>query len=90
MKFFNSNGIRKLCFTFAVCLLSTGVQAQVPDLSLDYLPPHWLAIRGDHFPGKEIRINYLEAYCRAGSTDADWVQHTVIKHTPELISLSSL
>ena len=49
---------------------------------------HWLVIRGAHLPGGEIRINYLEAYCRAGSTDADWVQHTVLKHTSEFLSLS--
>lgn len=49
---------------------------------------NWLIIRGSHIPGGEIRINYLEAYCRAGSTDADWVKHTVIKHTNQLISLS--
>ena len=50
---------------------------------------HWLVIRGAQIPGGEIRINYLEAYCRAGSTDADWVQHTVIKHTSELVSLDA-
>jgi hypothetical protein len=46
---------------------------------------HWLIINGPQLPG-EIRINYLEAYCRAGSTDADWVKHTVIPHRTELIS----
>jgi hypothetical protein len=49
---------------------------------------HWLVIRSAQIPGGEIRINYLEAYCRVGSTDADWVQHTVIKHTSEFLSLS--
>ena len=48
----------------------------------------FLVIRGAQIPGGEIRINYLEAYCRAGSTDADWIQHTVIKHTSELLSQS--
>lgn len=48
----------------------------------------WLVIQGAGIPGGEIRINYLEAYCRAGSTKADWVQHTVVPHTNELISLS--
>lgn len=47
---------------------------------------HWLVIAGAIIPGGEIRINYLEAYCRANSTDADWVQHTVIRHTNELIA----
>ncbi len=44
-----------------------------------------LVIRGPQLPG-EISINYLEAYCRAGSTDADWGKHTVIKHTSEILS----
>jgi len=50
---------------------------------------HFLVIRGDQIPGGDVRINYLEAYCRAGSTEADWGQHTVIKHTNELVSLSA-
>jgi len=39
---------------------------------------NYLTIRGK-FPGDEIRIMYLEAYCRPGSTDRDWGQ-TVIPH----------
>ena len=61
--------------------------ADPPSLTLDRVD-HWLVIKGDHIPGGPIRINYLEAYCRAGSTDADWVTHTVIKHKNELVSLS--
>lgn len=49
---------------------------------------HWLIISGPQLPG-EVRINYLEAYCRPGSTDADWVKHTVIPHKNEFISLSA-
>lgn len=59
----------------------------VPGLTLAR-EANWLIIRGAQIPAGEIRINYLEAYCRAGSTDADWVQHTVIKHTSEMVSLS--
>lgn len=47
-----------------------------------------LIIRGPQLPG-EISINYLEAYCRAGSTDADWVKHTVVKHTSEVLSATA-
>ena len=61
--------------------------ADPQSLTLDRVD-HWLVIKGDHIPGGPIRINYLEAYCRAGSTDADWVKHTVIKHKNELVSLS--
>src|SRR5262245_49993600 len=49
---------------------------------------HWLIIRGAKIPGDEIRINYLEAYCRANSTDADWRTQTVIRHTTDQVSLS--
>lgn len=44
-------------------------------------------IKGDNLPGGEMRIHYLEAYCRPGSTDRDWGQ-TVIGHTTKLISAS--
>jgi hypothetical protein len=47
-----------------------------------------LIIRGPQIPSGSIRINYLEAYCRDGSTDADWVKHTTIAHKNEFLSLS--
>ena len=50
---------------------------------------HWLVIRGTQIPGNEIRIHYLEAYCRANSTDADWRTHTLINHGSELVSVSA-
>jgi hypothetical protein len=37
------------------------------------------------FPGP-VKINYMEAYCRAGSTKQDWRTKTKIPHTSELIS----
>jgi hypothetical protein len=46
---------------------------------------NFLTIRGDHIPGKVIKINYLEAYCRPGSTDRDWGE-TVIGHRTEQVS----
>lgn len=49
---------------------------------------HWLIVRGGLLPG-EIRVNYLEAYCRSGSTKADWVKHTIIPHRSETISSTS-
>jgi hypothetical protein len=57
--------------------------SRAPSLELAYEMPHMLVIRGHHLPGREIRINYLEAYCRAGSTDADWV------HTPSFLTESN-
>ncbi len=49
----------------------------------------WLTISGDQIPGKEIRIHYLEAYCRAGSTDADWVKHTRMQHETKLLEANA-
>jgi hypothetical protein len=79
--------MKSLAAFFAVCLVASSLHAQSPALTLAR-EANWLVIRGAHLPAGEIRINYLEAYCRAGSTDADWVQHTVIKHTSEFLSLS--
>jgi len=47
-----------------------------------------LTVSRDDLPGGPVEIHYLEAYCRAGSTDADWVKHTVIKHDSELVEAS--
>lgn len=49
---------------------------------------NYLTIRGDDLPGDEIKILYLEAYCRAGSTDRDW-HETVVPHRTELIAASA-
>jgi len=76
--------LASVALLFLTCLCAPAAE---PSLTLAR-EANFLVIRGDRIPGGEIRINYLEAYCRAGSTDADWVQHTVIKHTAELVSLS--
>jgi hypothetical protein len=43
---------------------------------------------GGAFPGREIRVLYLEAYCRPGSTDRDWGE-TVIGHKTEVLEASA-
>lgn len=48
-----------------------------------------LYLHGAHIPGGKIPINYLEAYCRANSTDADWGKHTVVKHETQTIDLNA-
>jgi len=70
--------------TLLFFLLVSMAAAEAPPLKLHW-EKNYLTIRGDDLPGKEIKIHYLEAYCRAGSTDADWVKHTVIPHRTELI-----
>lgn len=49
---------------------------------------NWVVVRGAHLPGGELRINYIESYCRPGSTAADWVQHTKIPHRSEVVAVA--
>lgn len=49
---------------------------------------NYLTIHGD-FPGGDLRIHYLEAYCRPGSTDQDWPTKTVLRHTAEKLEATS-
>ncbi len=58
-----------------------------PPLQLKW-DKNYLTVSAEHLPGKEMTIHYLEAYCRAGSTDADWVKHTVVGHRSDLVEAS--
>jgi hypothetical protein len=78
--------LRVWTYTFTILVVLARAAAGA-GLTLDR-EGQWLIIRGNNLPNKEIRVNYLEAYCRAGSTDADWVKHTVIPHTNELVALN--
>ena len=49
---------------------------------------NFLTIRGEHLPGREMKVQYLEAYCRPNSQTADWVKHTVVGHQTVLVSSS--
>jgi hypothetical protein len=64
----------------AVCVLFPSSHT----LSLEW-DKNWLTIHGEHLPGKKLQVHYLEAYCRANSTDADWVKHTVVGHKTTLV-----
>ena len=48
----------------------------------------FLTIAGPNLPGRQIRVHYLEAYCRPGSTNRKWDQ-TVIRHKTKLISAAA-
>lgn len=45
---------------------------------------NYLSIGGGQIPGGELKVWYLEAYCRDGSTDRDW-RETVIPHQTRLV-----
>jgi len=57
---------------------------QAPGLRVEW-KDNWLTIRGPSVPGGPIRVHYLEAFCRPGSTDRNWEQ-TVIGHRTRLVS----
>jgi len=69
-----------------LCLAATNrasiSRAAEPGLAIDW-SKNYLTIRGQ-FPGDELKILYLEAYCRPGSTDRNW-KETVIPHAAERI-----
>jgi hypothetical protein len=80
--------MRRLLFVgLVISVYFVPARADEPGLTLAR-EKNWLIVRGPQIPAGEIRINYLEAYCRPGSTDRDW-NETVIKHKSELISVSS-
>lgn len=73
-----------MCRTLAIAVIAfASVGSAAEPLSISW-EKNFLTIRGPQ-PGGEVKIHYLEAYCRAGSTDADWRTHTVIRHTAELV-----
>lgn len=77
----------------SILLLALCVHASLSMADDAALKLHWekdyLTISGEHLPGHEIKVHYLEAYCRAGSTDADWVTHTMVGHETRLVEANS-
>lgn len=67
---------------------SPAAEAPAAEGPTDRLSVEWtenfLTIRGPRLPAAGVRTNYLEAYCRPGSTDRDW-HDTVIGHETRLI-----
>jgi hypothetical protein len=55
-----------------------------PGLTLAWAD-NMLTVRGPRLPGGAVKVLYLEAFCRPGSTDRDW-RETVIPHTTRLLS----
>jgi hypothetical protein len=69
----------------AVVLMVASMRAdEPPRLGISW-KDNYLTVSGPQVPGKEIKVLYLEAYCRAGSTKRDWKQ-TVIRHKTKLVS----
>jgi len=77
-----------LLFVLSGCFVGAarGDEPQIPGLTIAW-EEGFLTISGA-FTGSDIRVHYLEAYCRAGSTDRDW-NETVIGHKTEIVDASS-
>jgi hypothetical protein len=68
-----------------VCILASPTLAET-DLHLHFsYKDEYLTISGADLPGKEVKIHYIEAYCRPGSTNRQW-NLTTIGHQTRLIS----
>src|SRR6476661_8088727 len=46
---------------------------------------NYLTIRGEKLPGREMRVLYMEAYCRPGAHGRKWEQ-TTIGHKTRLVA----
>lgn len=80
--------LRHIGLVVVLALAVGRITAAEPPLKLHW-EKNYLTISGRQIPGGEIRVHYLEAYCRAGSTDADWVKHTVVGHKTELLEAAA-
>lgn len=69
-----------------VCAATANLSAQT-SLHIEW-DKNYLTISGDRLKHREIKVHYLEAYCRNRSTDADWVKHTYIGHETKLFEAS--
>ena len=76
--------------TLVLALLCSALVAESPvkdqQLSLTW-DKNFLSISGPKVPGRVIKVMYIEAYCRPGSTERSW-NETVIGHRTKLIARS--
>jgi hypothetical protein len=70
-----------------VAVVTAGVGVVTTARADDRLGLAWadnmLTVRGRDVPGGAVKVWYIEAFCRPGSTDRDWAK-TVIPHTTRL------
>jgi hypothetical protein len=80
---------RKILFILPVALIALGalMAGGSPALRLSW-ERNILTIAGDQLPGKEMKILYIEAYCRPHSQTTDWMANTVIGHQTEVVSIN--
>jgi hypothetical protein len=73
---------------FRVCLLCTALslEAADPNLQVARLGNDVVIVSEDVPVPTPIKINYIEAYCRPGSTNQDWRTKTKIPHHSRVLS----
>jgi hypothetical protein len=75
-----------LCLLVAVFVVSFAPPALAASEGLHVgWKDNFLTISGRDLPGGDLKIHYLEAYCRPGSTNRNW-QQTLIGHQTRLVS----
>lgn len=76
------------CFVCGALSVAAEPQEKATNAKAPRLKLHWeknmLTISGPQVPGREVKILYLEAYCRPNSHTTDWNKHTVIGHQTTL------
>lgn len=75
-----------LCALAFACSLPLFATPSPPRLKLTR-EGNYLTISGEQIAGP-VRIHYIEAYCRPGSTDRDWRTQTKIDHKSQVLSFS--
>ena len=82
--------MRLLAVAGAVLLAACGTPREPvpsgPPLRLSW-DRNILTIRGEHLPGREMKILYIEAYCRPDSHTTDWGTPPVIGHSTEIVAV---
>src|SRR5262245_7551129 len=63
-----------------VCLIAGAMILGADGLTLSW-DKDYLVVAGDGLPGGDVRIHYLEAYLRSGTTNRDWLKSMIPHRT---------
>src|SRR5262245_52022044 len=82
----NRSFICRAAFALVISMLIQPIPASADDTKMRVSwKENYLTITGPNLPGREMKILYIEAYCRPGATNQKWEQ-TTIGHKTRLIS----
>src|SRR5207253_10048035 len=76
---------RTIITVLGILLLCVSARAaDVSPLNVEWRD-NYLTISGEQMPGRTMKVLYIEAYCRGGSTNQRW-EKTTIGHSTRLVS----